>query len=85
MKDNIYDKVLEKTLKRVEMASDRIAKQFKNVKPFDKEPIPKKELLDYYEMLTAEDMQYLVQQHGEDVINGFIADMEQYKWRYQNA
>ena len=85
MKENFFDNVLKKTLKRVDGATDRLSKQFKNVKPFDKEVIPKKELYSSYRMLTPEDMQALLQQHGPEVVDDFIKEMEEYGGRYGNA
>ena len=85
MRDNPYDRVLEKTLKRVNNASDRIGKNLKGVKPFDKEEIPKRELLQSYMTLTSEDMNYLIQTHGEEAMNSFIYEMETYKGRYGYA
>jgi len=76
MRENPYDKVLDKTMKRVENATNRIAKNFRGVKPFDKEPIDNKELLKYYEGLTPKDMSYLVQTHGAEAMNDFIYEME---------
>lgn len=83
MKDNIYDNVLDKTMKRIERASDRIAKNFKNVKPFQKEPLKNKELLLSYEMLTPDDMNQLISRHGRNAVNEFIGEMEQEKVRRQ--
>ncbi len=85
MKDNFFDNVLSKTLSRVDGATDRLSKQFKNVKPFDKEVIPTKELYSSYQMLTPEDMQGLVQQYGPEAMDDFIREMEEYGGRYGNA
>lgn len=79
MKSNIYDSVLEKTLARVEKATDSIAKNFKNVKPFDKEAVSNKEMLFWYNDLSRDDMIYLLKRHGGEKLNDFIYEMEQIK------
>lgn len=76
MKENVYDKALDRVLARLDSVSDRIGRNFKGVKPFDKEPIQKRNMLQYYEMLNAEDMRYLVKQHGEEAMNEFVFEME---------
>ena len=81
MKDNTYDLVLSKLEKRIDMASDRMAKNFKGMKPFDKEPIKTNELLQHYEGLTPEDIVYLIEQHGPNTVNDFIGEMETAKMR----
>ena len=85
MQPNLYDSVLEQTLARIQKATDRIGQDFKNVKPFDKEPISKDELLYYFKDLSLEDMNYLVQTHGREAMNEFISEMEEYKRRRENA
>jgi hypothetical protein len=79
MKPNIYDLVLDKTVKRVDDVSTKIATQFKNIKPFNKEPIPKSEMLNAYRGLTMDDMVYLIQKHGRDKVNDLIYELEMEK------
>jgi len=76
MRDNPYDKALERTLGLIDKVSDKIGRDFKGVKPFGKEPISKKKLLEFYNQLTNEDMEYFIQEHGEETVNQFIQDME---------
>jgi len=76
MKENIYDRVLEKTYARIDKATTRIARDFKNVQPFDKEKMDNRALLNYYDELNSDDMLFLIQKHGEDTVASFIHDME---------
>ena len=78
---NLYDEVLERTLKRVEAVAERLSIKFKGIQPFDTEPIPKKELLQYYNGLTLKDMEELVATHGRDKVNDFISEVEGLKQR----
>ncbi len=81
MKENVFDGVVDKTLNRIESVSDKIAKNFKGMKPFNKEPIKNKDLLNAYNSLTPQEMQTLVQTYGTDSINNFIGEMENLKMR----
>ena len=81
MKENIYDRALEKVLLRIDKATDRIAFQFKGVQPFNKEPVDKKELLRSYESLSTSDMVKLIERHGVEKVGDFIKDMETTKQR----
>ncbi len=76
MKDNLYDKIMDKTYSRIEKVSDRISHNFKNVKPFNKEPISEKDMLDSYGMLTSPDMEDLIKRYGYDEVNDFIGELE---------
>ena len=79
MRDNIYDTVLDKTMARVDKVSTTLATKFKNVKPFNKEPIPPKELLQAYQGLNMTDMVYLLQKHGRQKVNDLIYELETLK------
>ncbi len=76
MKDNVYDEVLKRTLERVESVTDTISKNFKGVKPFDKKPIPPREVRRAYDSLSVDDMKFLIQRHGQEKVNQFIGEME---------
>ena len=75
-RDNIFDRVLDETSARVEKVTDRIGTNFRNVKPFDKVEIPKEQITQAYRGLTPEQMQSLVQKHGEELVNQFIFEQE---------
>ena len=81
MKENIYDKALEKVLLRIDKATDRIAFQFKGVQPFNKEPMDKEKLLRSYESLATSDMVRFIERHGVEKVGDFIKDMETTKQR----
>lgn len=83
--DNLYDRVFDQVMARIEKASDLLGRNFKNVKPFQKEPVDNKELLFYYEQLTPLDMRWLIERHGEAKVNDFIYEMETKKRRQSNA
>ncbi len=85
MKPNYYDSVLGKVEDIVGKVSDKISVNFKNVKPFDKEPIKTAELLPYYDSLNQDDMLFLIQKHGEEAVNQFISEMETYRQRYRQG
>ena len=85
MKDNIYEMAVEKVTNRMNQVSNRLATNFKGVKPFGKEEIPKTDLLTSYQNLGTQDMDYLVMKHGREVVNSFIQDMEVLKRRQVNG
>ncbi len=82
-KTNPYDTVLDGVNKRIEQVSDKLADRFKGIKPFNKEKIPRRELLQYYNGLDVRDMEYLIQRHGYDTVNSFIGEMEAMKAKEQ--
>ncbi len=77
MKENTFDLVLDKLLARRDDVRKKLASNYKRVNPFRKQEIPKQELIEAYSNLSYPDMQELVQKHGEETVNQFIADMEQ--------
>ena len=81
MKKNRYDRINDKILNRIERVSARMTREFKGANPFDKEPVSKEEILYYYNQLTPEKMNELIQTHGRDTVNQMIAEMEGLKRR----
>ena len=81
MKDNIYDTVLERTVNRIDMVSDRISKNFKNVKPFNKQPVDPVEQVYQYNQLTPQMWSSLRQSMGDQIVNEYIYKMEDLKRR----
>jgi len=79
MRENPFDRIVDKTMARVERVSNKIGRDFKNMKPFDKEPVSDEDMLASYDMLTPEDMGSLIQYHGEEALNEFIGEMEMKK------
>ena len=76
MKPNFGDLVLSKMMDRIEKASDRLAIQYKNIKPFDSTKVSSQSMFDTYSGLGIEDMNKLIQKYGEDVVSEYIYDME---------
>jgi len=81
MKENPYDRIAEKLESRMERLDTKIGSHFKDMKPFDKEPVSNDELLYIYENMTPEDMNYLLQTHSRDDINQKLYEMEKIKKR----
>lgn len=77
MKENTFDLVVDRLLARRDEVRKKLAVNYKRTKPFRSQEIPKQELIDAYSQLSPQDMQMLVQKHGEEKMNQFIADMEQ--------
>ncbi len=80
-KDNIADSILSKINKRVGSVANRLSVQYKGVKPFDSQPMKTEDQLYWYDQLGTEDMQFLIEKHGEDAINTYIFDNEQIRQR----
>jgi len=81
MEDSFGDRVLNKTLQRVEKISDRLTERFGGVKPFDKEAVSEEELLYQYEMERQNPnlMLQRLQKDGWDKTDKYIYDLEQLK------
>ena len=79
MKENIHDRVVNKLLERNVRVRAKLTERYKKTKPFRQEPMDNNELLLYYNMLNSDDMDFLVQKHGEDTVNTFIFEMETLK------
>ena len=77
MQENVYDSVVSKMLDRIEKASDTIALRFKGVTPFNKERIPEKEIRAAFQTLSRQSMIKLIERHGVEAVNDFIAEMEE--------
>ncbi len=76
MKPNFYDTVLDKVLERVEKATGNIDKDFKGVKPFDKEPVSTEESIYNYSKMTPEMEQILRQAKGDAYVDEYKVKME---------
>jgi len=81
MREAFGDRVLNKTLAKVERISDKIAERFKNVQPFDKEAVSEEELLYHYEMERQDPnlMLQRLQRDGWEKTDKYIHDLEQLK------
>ena len=78
-KPNRFDGVLNQIVKTIEGAANQGVKEFKNVKPFDQKEIPVVDRIWAFDSLTPDQMNVLVQKHGTNKINLYIAEMQQLK------
>ena len=76
MKENPFDRIMDKSFQRVEKVSNHIAGSFKNVKPFQKTVITSEELYQSYVVLNDQDIQYLVGKYGENMVTEYFQEME---------
>jgi len=85
MKENYGDVVVQKVKERCYRAKDKLASDFKGVKPFQKEPVDKSELYESYNYYLKEApdrfgyMQQLIDTYGYEAVNNFIFQMETLK------
>lgn len=79
MKDNIYDIAMEKASKRINNALDKINKDFKGVKPFDKEPVSNDDMLLNYN--TPGYVENIDRTQGRQAANDFIYEVYKIKKR----
>lgn len=77
MRDNTFDLVVDKLLVRRDEVRKKLATNYKRTKPFRQQEMPIQELMTAYSQLSPQDMQMLIQKHGEEKVNQFIAEMEQ--------
>jgi len=78
---SIPDKAVTKLHERQQLVRERLRKVYKKAEPFRAEKISNDELLVYYNDLQFEDMDYLIQAHGEEKVGDFLNEMEQLKKR----
>ena len=81
MRGNIADNILARVNKTVGNVANRLSRQYKGVKPFDKEPVRSEDQLYWYEQLGIEDINALIEKHGREKVNYFIFESEQIKQR----
>lgn len=78
-RENIFDIASNELKKRLDAGKSELQSRFKGTNPYRKEPIPKKELLQFYESLTPELMEALIKEQGAPAVNKFIEKMEKQK------
>ena len=81
MRENVADRILTRMNKRVMAVADRLAIQYKGVKPFDAQEIKPEDQLFWYEQLGQMDMAYLVQKYGRESVEQYIYESEMIKQR----
>ena len=79
MKRNLYDDALNGVSDIVELVSDSVAKEFKGVKPFDKEPVSEDQQLAEYMAMNSQMMDERLQRDGIEATNAYIQQMEELK------
>jgi len=81
MKENPLDKTKEGIVERMGWAREKFRKDFKGVKPFNKDPIPDDFLIKYYDNMSLEDEGYIRQTYGDEAVQQRFYDVEQLKLR----
>jgi len=81
---NLYDKVVDNLHEKQVLVQKELATRFKKTKPFREEPVDNKEILLYYDQMSNDVnarlfMDTLIQRHGRETVNLWIADMESLK------
>jgi len=76
MKRNLMDGVMDATLKMMKGYEAFLDKEFKNVKPFNKERMTKREQMDKYRQFTPETEQMMRQTMGNQVVDAYKSRME---------
>lgn len=82
MKESFADTALSGIMKRVELASDRIASQFKTVKPFDMKQATDKEKLQQFDNMDIPSHEEFVNLYGEEAYYKMLNDMEALRRKY---
>ena len=81
VRPNIADKVVDGVLERHKKVRARLVEQYKKTNPFRQEPIDEAEMLYYYNQLTPDKMNELIQTYGRESVNSLIMNMENLKQR----
>tara|TARA_Y100000310_G_scaffold199556_1_gene199532 strand:- start:1324 stop:1584 length:261 start_codon:yes stop_codon:yes gene_type:complete len=82
VKKNIYDSVVDRVVKRVEMVSDKIGENFKGVKPFQKEPLSPADQLYTFNQITPEIETMMRQEMGDETVDDYFAKMNQLRRKF---
>ncbi len=82
MKEGIYNRVLARMTNRIERVSDRMAKEFKNTRPFDQQPVDPRESLMQFSKMTPQDIMGMRQHFGNEVVDDYLLNMAQLTRRY---
>ncbi len=79
MKISISDRVIEKLHQRRELVRDRLAQEYKGVKPFRMEPVSNADLLYDYNTNGFEIFRELYETQGEEIALDYKNQMETLK------
>ena len=80
--DGIYNDALEKIKNRIGNVSGKISKDFKGVRPFNKEVVSSREKLLQYSQFTPQVEQMSRQQFGDYVVDNYKLKMETLARKY---
>ena len=83
IKEGYANRIMGKIEARVERVSDKMAKEFKGIQPFDTERVSPEQQLRDYEQLRPQDIVNMIRQYGPDAVDKFIYENEQLKQRRQ--
>ena len=75
MKDSFAEKVLKGVRVREEMVSDKIAIDFKGLKPFDQVPMSPQERIREFDEITPEELANLRQTVGDEAMVDWAQDI----------
>ena len=81
----IFDQAVDEVLRLKGLVKAEIVRRNKGKIPFRKEEVSPKQQLFEYSQLTPEDFQFARENYGEEVVNGYITDMEKIARRYQDG
>ena len=79
LKPSVLDLTVDELHERRNLVKAELKERFKKTKPFRKEPVSPAEALYYYNQLTPEKMQGLLETYGRDEVNEMIYEMEKIK------
>jgi len=81
MRENRYGRIQNIMLNRIERVTDKMAGEFKDTNPFDKEPVSNDDLLMEYETQGFETFSQIADTQGLDAAVNYRDKMEQLKTR----
>jgi len=81
IREGRYNKIMTIMEKRINSVSERVAKEFKNTRPFDKELVDNKQRLYEYDQIPEEQKQF-GRQNFPDEYAMYEEDIEKIRRRY---
>jgi len=68
MRQAMSDRVVDKLVGRLNTVRTKLHTDFKNTKPFRQEEVTPEERIFWYRDLSQEDVQFLVEKHGDEKV-----------------
>jgi aspartate/tyrosine/aromatic aminotransferase len=78
---SVWDLAVDELVNRHKLVSDELQRRFRKTRPFRMEAMSEQEALYYYNQLTPEQINSLIETYGRDEVNQMIYEMEQIKRR----